>query len=175
MALAELLIDRHQEIAAQGKTRVVHIAGTAGLLAVYCPAERLVQLRTQPTALGQIVQMHDLVLRVMPQSAQLLEGDAARGFQSHTCDELMWYFGQSDVQAFSHMPDAKQQILSVRRFPLLRPECLLLRHLRLLHVLSQARHTFETLLPVLGEEQLGSICPDLAALYLTGALSLRPA
>ncbi len=174
LAVADILLERMNDIAIQNGQRVVHITSASGLLAVYSRHERLVQLRSKPAAaLGQMVQMHELDLRVMPRSARLLEGVAARDFESIAWTELIWYFGQNALQALTYVPDLQQQILHVGRFPSLEPACLCLRHLHLLHVLSQNNHSFESLLLILSDEQLATVCPDLAALYLTGALSIK--
>lgn len=173
VAVADMLHERGDEMRQQGEQRIVHIAGAAGLLAVYSPKQRLVQLRTQQTALGQLVQTHELVMRVMPASAQPLEGAAARGFQAVPLAALMWYFGQSAVRSLLYLPDLKQQILRIRRFPPLEPASLQLRHLRLIHVLSQGSYSFESLQAALSQEQIAMLCPDLASLYFTGALSLK--
>lgn len=174
LALADLLLERGDELRQQSGQRIVHIAGAAGLLAVYSPAQRLVQVRMQPTAMGNIAQAQ-LALRVMPVSAQPLEGVAALGFETVPLAGIFWHFGQSAVQALGYVPDLRQQILRIRRFPPLEPASLLLRHLRLLHLLSQGHYSFESLLPTLGQEQRATLCPDLASLYLTGALSLKEA
>ena len=130
LAVADILLDRMDEIVAQHGQRVVHIAGASGLLAVFSRHERLVQLRVKSaTALGQIVQTHELDLRVMPTSARLLEGVAARDFQRIAWAALVWYFGQNALQALTYVPDLQQQILHVNRFPQLEPACLSLRHL----------------------------------------------
>jgi hypothetical protein len=173
--VAEILLERSEEIRQQGGQRVMHMAGTAGLLAVYSPAQRIVQLRTAPTAFGQIAQTHQLVVRMMPLSASLLEGAAAQGFHTVSLAALMWHFGQTAVQALDHLPDLQQQVLRIRRFPSLEPASLLLRQLQLVHLLSQGSHHFESLLGELSEDQRFHVCPDLTSLYLTGALSMKTA
>ncbi len=181
LAVADLLLERGDELRQQSGQRIVHIssavagAGAAGLLAVYSPAQRVVQVRMQSTAMGNIVQAQQLVMRVMPASAQPLEGVAALGFETVPLAGIFWHYGQSAVQALGYVPDLQQHILRIRRFPPLEPASLLLRHLRLLHLLGQGNYSFESLLPTLSQEQLATLCPDLASLYLTGALSLKEA
>lgn len=176
LVVADILLERMSDIAINKGQRVVHITSASGLLAVYSRHEKLVQLRCRPAAaLGKMVQMHELDLRVMPRSARLLEGVAACDFEPIAWTELIWYFGQNALQALTYVPDLQSQILRVGRFPSLEPACLGLRHLHLLHVLSQNNHRFEDLLRHLSDEQLATVCPDLAALYLTGAVNLKEA
>lgn len=175
VAVAELLYERHDELAALGDRRVVHIDNAAGLLAVYSPSMRLVQLRAHNTALAQIARGSVLNVRVMPGSAGLLDGAAVQGFQTWPVAALFWHFGQASLSAMDHLPKFAQQRLYAKRFPALDPSTLLLRQLHLIHVLSHHEPSFEQLLPLLREDGRAFVCPDLASLHLTGTLRVSKA
>jgi hypothetical protein len=66
----------------------------------------------------------------------------------------------------------RKKRLVLRRFPKVEPDILQLRHLRLMHALSRQRISFDDLLPLLQAADRDLVCPDLAALYLTGVLQL---
>ncbi len=172
LALAEILWEQREDMLAQGD-RIVHLSSAAGLVAVYSQAQRIVQIRTLSTALGQMADADELSLRIMPTSASLLEGAVAQAFSPVPLAALMWHYGQSAVQALDHIPALQQQMLHVRRFPALEPEALHLRHLRLIHILSRENLNFEQLLPLLPEDERLLICPDLTSLFLTGTLRLK--
>jgi hypothetical protein len=173
LVVAEMLWERRDEIRKEAAQRVLHFAGTAGLVAVYSPAQRKVQLREPGTALGKITGTQDLSMRIMPATARLLEGDAAQGFVDWPLAMLLWHFGQTSAQALDHMPMLQQQNLHLRRFPPLAPGSLHMRHLALMYQLSRAHLSFEQLQAVLPQEDHAYLCPDLTSLYLTGALQLK--
>jgi hypothetical protein len=173
VAVAEVLWDQRDELRALDAPRVVHLSSSAGLVAVYSMALRSVQVRMHNTALAQLARVSGLSLRIMPGSAGLLEGSTANDFQAHSLASLLWHYAQSAPQALAQMPRLRQQMLSIRRFPQLEPASLQLRHLRLIHRLSRESLRFEALQISLPPEDAALICPDLAALYFTGALRLK--
>jgi hypothetical protein len=175
LAVAELLYERNDELAALGERRVVHIENSAGLLAAYSPSQRLVQLRAHTTALAQIARGSVLNVRMMPGSAGLLDGAAAQGFQTWPVAALFWHYGQASLSALDHLPRFAQQRLHAKRFPALDPSTMLLRQLHLIHVISHHEPSFEQLLPLLHEDGRAFVCPDLASLHLTGTLRISKA
>ena len=172
LAVAEQIYLRGDEFRALEEQRVVHIENAAGLLAVYCPGKRIVQLRAHNTALAQIARGSVLSLRVMPGSARLLDGNSAQSFQTIPTAALFWHYGQACLAALDQLPELASQSLHVKRFPALDPSILLLRQLHLIHVLSHHGPSFEQLLPLLHEEARAFVCPDLASLHLTGSLCI---
>jgi hypothetical protein len=175
VAVAEILWDQKDELRALDAPRMVHLSSPAGLVAVYSMAQGTVQVRANSTALAQVARVSGLSLRIMPSTAGLLEGATANDFQAHSLTSLMWHFAQFAPNALGLMPHLQQQILSIRRFPLLEPASLQLRHLHLIYQLSRARLRFEELQKSLSPENAALICPDLAALYFTGALRIKAA
>jgi hypothetical protein len=173
VAVAEILWEQRDELRVLDALRVVHLSSSAGLVAVYSMALRSVQVRMHNTALAQVARTSGLSLRVMPGSAGLLEGSAASDFQTHSLASLLWHYAQSAPQALEQMPRLQQKMLSIRRFPQLEPASLQLRHLRLIHLLSRESLSFETLQTSMPPDDAVWVCPDLAALYFTGALRLK--
>jgi hypothetical protein len=173
VAVAEILWEQRDELQALSAPRVVHLSNSAGLVAVYSMAQHSVQVRMHNTALAQVARTSGLSFRIMPSSAGLLEGSAASDFQTHSLASLLWHYAQSAPQALLAIPHLQQQMLGIRRFPQLEPSSLQLRHLRLIHRLSRESLLFEALQDSLPPEDAALICPDLAALYFTGALRLK--
>ncbi|MBS7806254.1 hypothetical protein [Variovorax sp. PCZ-1] len=175
VAVAELLLERSDELASIGERRVVHIENTAGLLAVYSPSKRMVQLRAHNTALAQIARGMVLSSRIMPSSADLLDGAAAQGFQTWPIGALYWHYGQASLAAIEHLPKLAQHRMHIRRFPPIDPSALLMRQLHLIHLLSHHEPNFEQLLMLLKDDAHAFVCPDLASLHLTGTLRMSKA
>lgn len=175
VAVAQELFDRDEELNALGERRVVHLENGAGLLAVYSPAQRMVQIRAHTTALAQIARRSAIHVRVMPAAAGLLDRAAAQGFKSWPIAALYWYFGQTALSALDTVPDLATQILQIRRFPALAPSALLMRQLQLIHLIGHNSLNFEQLFANLQAPDVDYVCPDLASLYLTGTLRLSSA
>jgi hypothetical protein len=175
VAVAEILWDQRDELRSLDAARVVHLSSSVGLVAVYSMAQRSVQVRANSTALAQVARVSGLSMRIMPSSAGLLEGTAANDFQTHSLTALLWHFAQFAPAAPAQIPRLRQQVLSVRRFPLLEPASLQLRQLRLIYQLSRVSLRFDALRESLPPEDAALICPDLAALYFTGALRIKSA
>jgi hypothetical protein len=173
LSVAELLWDQRESLKNQGGSRVIHVSSPAGLVAVFSPHRRLVQIRTPPTALSQIANAQALSLRVMPESADVLEGHAQQGFSATPLAALLWYWGQHEIRALQAIPSLGQHLLSMRRFPNMPPSGMLERHLRLIHILSQSSLHFDRLLVELEPSDTHFVCPDLASLYMTGSLALK--
>jgi hypothetical protein len=173
VAVADVLWEQRDDIRAQTDQRVVHLSGSAGLVAVYNIAKRSVQLRTPTTALAQLAFTNNLSLRFLPGSAGQLEGAAARDFQTIPLAMLLWNYAQSSPKAMQEIPLLHKQILTIRRFPQIEPSCLQLRQLRLIHQLSRENLRFDALLESLPLDDAELVCPDLAALYFTGALRIK--
>jgi hypothetical protein len=173
LSVAELLWDQRESLKSQGGSRVIHVSSPAGLVAVFSPHRRLVQVRTPPTALSQIAHAQALSLRVMPESANVLEGHAKQGFSATPLAALLWYWGQHEARALQAIPSLGQHMLSMRRFPDMPPSGMLERHLRLIHILSQSSLRFDRLLDELEPSDTHFVCPDLASLYMTGSLALK--
>ncbi len=142
LCVAEILWDQRESLKSQSGSRVVHVSSPAGLVAVYSPHQRIVQLRASPTALSQIAHAQTLSLRVMPESARLLEGQAQQGFSATSLAALLWHWGQSEARALQAIPSLGKYLLSMRRFPSMPPSGMLERHFRLIHILSQSRLRF---------------------------------
>lgn len=175
LTVAEIMLERRDEIYWQDGQRVVQITGVSGLLAVFCPQRKIVQVHKASVTKEQIGLPQQLAVRIMPAAAQLLEAAAAESFQTIPLAALMWHYGQNALGALDHLPDLHQRILQIRKFPKLEPTSLHLRQLQLIHAISHGNYHFESLLPELSDESRAYICPDLASLYLSGALSLKPA
>jgi hypothetical protein len=173
VAVAAILLEQRADIRDQTDERVVHLSGPAGLVAVYNIAKRSVQLRSPTTALAQLALTHNLSLRFLPSSAGQLEGAAARDFQTIPLASLLWNYAQTSPAAMQEMPRLHKQTLTIRRFPQIEPSCLQLRHLRLIHQLSRESLHFESLQERLPLDDAELVCPDLAALYFTGALHIK--
>jgi hypothetical protein len=173
LSVAELLWDQRESLKSQGSSRVIHVSSAAGLVAVFSPHQRMVQVRTPPTALSQIAHAQALSLRVMPESAGALEGQAKQGFSTTPLAALLWYWGQHETRALQAIPSLGQHMLSMRRFPNMPPSGMLERHLRLIHILSQSSLRFDRLLDALEPSDSHFVCPDLASLYMTGSLALK--
>jgi hypothetical protein len=173
LSVAELLWDQCASLKNQGGSRVIHVSSPAGLVAVFSPHRRVVQIRTPPTALSQIAHAQALSLRVMPESAGVLEGQAKQGFSTTPLAALLWYWGQYEIRALQAIPSMGQHLLSMRRFPNMPPSGMLERHLRLIHILSQSCLRFDRLLDELEPADAHFVCPDLASLYMTGSLALK--
>lgn len=173
LELAELLWDQRSTISPQEARRVIYVSNVSlGLLAVYSPEQRLVQLRVVSPTLRHSGGL-DMNPRIMPASAKLLEGAAAQGFQTFPFALLMWHYGQTSALALSHMPSLHDKRLFLRRFPALAPNVLHLRHLRLMHALSREPARLEDIRAMLLPEDRPLICPDLTSLYFTGALQIK--
>jgi hypothetical protein len=172
-AVAQTFWERRGEFTQQYAKRVMCVESAAGLQAVFSPSQRLVQVRISGAAQipkSTAVELHG---RIMPSTAKLLEGEAARDFQTLPLALLLWHFGQTALQALEMMPSLDSIALHLQRFPGLEPQTLLLRHLRLIHALSREDLNFEALLPLLDAADRPFVCPDLTSLYLTGALALK--
>jgi hypothetical protein len=175
LELAELLWDQRSTILPHEARRMIHVSNVSlGLLAVYSPEQRLVQLRS---GLSTIKRSDALEMnpRIMPASAKLLEGAVAQDFQTFPFALLMWHYGQTSALALSHMPSLQDKQLFLRRFPALAPNVLHLRHLRLIHALSREPVRLEEVCAMLPPEDRPFICPDLTSLYFTGALRIKSA
>ncbi len=173
IAVTEALWDRRGEIAQKKTKPVMHVVSSAGLVAAFSPAQRMVQLRDSGTALDRMDRLSGLIVRSMPASAKLLEGEAAKEFSEVPLILLLWHFGQAAEHALEHMPSLHKKRLFLRRFPSVEPGILQMRHLRLIHTLSRDPLSFDSLLPMMKEADRHFVCPDLTSLYLTGALQLK--
>ena len=175
VAVAQELHDRSEEWDSLGERRVVYLENASGLVAVFSPEQRMVQIRANTTALAQIARSSSIHVRVMPSAAGLLDRAAAQGFKTWPLMALYWHLGQASLSAIDRMPALAAQKLVVRRFPALEPAALLLRQLQLIHLIGQNNLSFEQLLAQLQGDGLAHVCPDLASLYLMGALRISAA
>jgi hypothetical protein len=174
LVVAELIWDQRSQLQPDEAHRLMHISHpSVGLLAVYSPEQRLVQVRRGAPAAQLRGDDVDMNVRLMPASAKLLEGKAAYDFQTLSVTLLMWHYGQSSALALSHMPSLANKWMFLRRFPALSPRRIDMRHLRLMHALSRAPVQFEGLLSTLVAEDRVFVCPDLTSLYFSGALQLK--
>jgi hypothetical protein len=173
-AVAQTLWEHKSSVSAQEAKRLVHLTSQyLGLVAVFSPVKRLVQVKQIGLALSSEVQPEDLNLRVMPSSAVVLEGHAAQNFEHISWDWLMWQYGQYDLQSLAHMPELSRKLLFLRRFPAFEPHLLQMRHLAWMHALSRQPVYFEELQTLVSAQELPFICPDITSLYLSGALQIR--
>lgn len=173
-AVAQTLWEHKSSASAQEAKRLVHLTSQyLGLVAVFSPEKRLVQVKQIGLALCSEVKQEDLSLRVMPSSAVVLEGHAAQNFEPISWDWLMWQYGQQDVQSLANMPELSQKLLFLRRFPAFKPHLLQMRHLAWMHALSRQPVYFEELQKLVSAHELAFVCPDLTSLYLSGALQIR--
>ena len=175
VAVAQELLDRAEEFNGLGERRVVHLENAAGLIAVFSPAQRMVQIRANTTALAQIARSCTIHVRVMPAAAGLLDVASAQGFKTWPLMALYWHFGQAALSAIDRMPTLTTQKLILRRFPAIEPSAVFLRQLQLIHQIGHSESSFEQLLPQLQGDVLTHVCPDLASLYLTGTLRIAAA
>lgn len=173
LAVAEILWEQRDDIRSHGAHRVVHLSSATGLVAVYSMKQRSVQLRMQSTALSQVAHAGALSLRMLPSSADALKGDIAKDFQTVSLTSLLWHYAQCAPLALEQMPRLQKQWLILRQFPALSPASLQLRHLSLIHRLSRESLSFEQLQANCPPEDAVWLCPDVAALYFTGALRLE--
>jgi hypothetical protein len=166
-AVAALLWAEQQVIAKLMLTSpTIAIRGSEGLVAIYQTQDQTVHINPHISSAG----LHSLGLRT-----QVSSGPAYRPKElSHTTsvNMLLWFYAQTVPSAVHLLPDAVvRQSLQLRKFPAVAPQALEVRHLGLIHRFSAGAVSFDQLLRQVGDDEVGSLCADLTALYLTGALS----
>ena len=149
-------------------SHAVAIRGNEGVVAVYQALDQIVGVSRKASPAG----LHALALRTQP------NGNAAHlgvDFSSTTAPMLLWFYAQTVPRAVDLLPDDLMcQSLQLRKFPRVDAQVLEVRHLGLIHRFSAGAISFDQLLRQVDLEVDGdaahSLCADLAALYLTGAL-----
>lgn len=144
----------------------IAIRGSEGLVAIYQTLEQTVHLNPHISPAG----LHSLGLRT-----QVSSGTAHRPkelLHTTTVSMLLWFYAQTVPSAVHLLPDAViSQSLQLRKFPPVAAQALEVRHLGLIHRFSAGPASFDQLLRQAGDDEVGRLCADLTALYLTGALS----
>jgi hypothetical protein len=165
MAVVQMLWAERERLA-EGE---VHIRSGDVLLAVYSPMQRRVMLHAaayQPSA--------PLALHLLP-PGQATGAPQSKEFVSYPLYSLLWFYGQVYSGAPDLLPqEISTQLIQLRRFPLVEPAALEMRHLALIHVFSGGALSFTQLQQQISQEHANSLCADLASLYFTGALRLLP-
>lgn len=166
-AVAALLWSEQHSIAKLILTSpTISIRGSEGLVAVYHTMEQIVHLNPHISTAG----LHSLGLRT-----QVASGPAhwpKELLHTTTVGMLLWFYAQTVPSAVHLLPDAViSQSLQLRKFPAVATQALEVRHLGLIHHFSAGAVSFDQLLRQAGADELGSLCADLTALYLTGALA----
>jgi hypothetical protein len=165
MAVAQVLWAEREKLG-EGH---VHLRSGDDLLAMYSPVQRVVILNAaayQPSA--------PLALHSLPaeQGAGALLG---KEFASYSLYSLLWFYGQVYSGAPDLLPpEIDIQLIQLRRFPLVEPAALEMRHLALIHIFSGGALSFTQLQAQVSPENTNNLCADLASLYFTGALRLLP-
>jgi hypothetical protein len=100
-------------------------------------------------------------------------GDTA--VQTMSIDQLLWLYGQAVADAVAVLPqDLGASQLQLRKFPLVDPQVLEMRHLGLMHIFSTGAMGFAQLCALVPEQDLPYLCADLASLQCCGALAVLP-
>jgi hypothetical protein len=149
------------------------IADSGECVASLYPHTRRVMIK--PSAYKSQVPQADLLLRQQeehrptPQPAQL------KDFETTHLHALLWFLGQAYGPAVSLLPAAMAtHRIELRRFPMIEPAALDVRHIALLNFFSAGAQSFEQLSQLVTAEQLDHLCADLCSLHLTGTLKLLP-
>jgi hypothetical protein len=165
MAVAQMLWAEREQLT-EGE---VQIRSGDALLAVYSPMQRRVMMHAaayHPSA--------PLALHLLP-SGQLESAAQGKEFVTYSLYSLLWFYGQVYSGAPDLLPqEMSVQLIQLRRFPLVEPAALEMRHLALIHVFSGGALSFTQLQKQVSQEHADSLCADLASLYFTGALRLLP-
>jgi hypothetical protein len=166
LAVAQMFWGEHDQLH-HGE---VQIRSGDALLAVIQPAKRKVLIRPsafQPQA--------PLALRQLPADQTLKYSAPASATQEQSISlySLLWFYGQVYAEAPQLLPaEMGRHLIQLRRFPLVEPAALEMRHLALIHVFSGGALSFSQLQKLVLPEHLASLCPDLASLFFTGAIRL---
>jgi hypothetical protein len=166
-AVAALLWAEQQAIAKLTLTSPsITVRGSEGLVAVYQTLDQTVLINPQVSPAG----LHSLSLR-----AHVTHGPAhwpKELLHNATVSMLLWFYAQTVPTAVHLLPDAViSQSLQLRKFPAVAAQALEVRHLGLIHRFSAGAVSFDQLLRQASDDEVGRLCADLTALYLTGALS----
>jgi hypothetical protein len=144
----------------------IAVRGSEGLVAIYQTLEQAVHLNPSISPAG----LHSLGLRT-----QVSSGPAHWPKElghTTTVSMLLWFYAQTVPSAVHLLPDAViSQSLQLRKFPAVAAQALEVRHLGLIHRFSAGAVSFDQLLRQTGDDEVGRLCADLTALYLTGSLS----
>jgi hypothetical protein len=165
-ALAELLWDGHQNSLQRG----MHIIGPHALVAMFGPLPKQVWVhRNLPTYAASDLVWQEAPKGKLPPGMQLSEFDTTS--QNH----LLWFFGQTAPEAVHRLPAGIGQCrLKLRRFPPVDPKALELRHLAMLQTFSAGTLLFSQLLANTPKQDHGTLVPDIASFYFTGAMAVVP-
>jgi hypothetical protein len=100
---------------------------------------------------------------------------SATAVQTMSIDQLLWLYGQAVADAVAVLPqDLGASLLQLRKFPLVDPQVLEMRHLGLMHIFSTGAMGFAQLCALVPEQDLPYLCADLASLQCCGALAVLP-
>ena len=140
-------------------------------LAAVIPASRRVLLQESLYQTGG----SDLLIRPAQQGRAIDDGAVlGKGIQAYQLSTLRWFYGQVDGGAPDLLPpEMGLHLLELRRLPQVDPAALQMRHLALIHIFSSGALSFAHVRSLIAPAHSGSLCADLASLYLTGALHLR--
>jgi hypothetical protein len=165
MAVAQMLWAEREQLGDEP----VHILSGEEVLAVLMPTQRMVMLRAaayQPNA--PLVLHRQSARRGAPMPPE-------KDLTHHSLYSLLWFYGQVYSGAPDLLPEQMgTQLIQLRRFPLVEPAALEMRHLALIHVFSGGALSFTQLQQQVSPEHAGNLCADMASLYFTGALRLLP-
>jgi hypothetical protein len=166
MAVAQMLWAQREQLSEGDE---VHIRSSDALLAVFLPLQRRVFLHAAAYEPRAPLALH--LLRA-GHSSGLAQGNE---YVSYSLYSLLWFYGQVYSDAPDLLPEEiGMQLIQLRRFPLVEPAALEMRHLALIHVFSGGALSFTQLQKQIPQEHASSLCADLASLYFTGALRLLP-
>jgi hypothetical protein len=169
MAVAQMLWAEHEQL----HLGEVHIHSGDALLAVMQPARRQVAVRATAYQPNAPLALRQLPARSASRSANASMPHLGDDFQEHSLYSLLWFYGQVYAAAPELLPaEMGSHLIQLRRFPLVEPAALEMRHLALIHIFSGGAISFTQLQRLVSPEHAKSLCPDLASLYFTGALRL---
>jgi hypothetical protein len=165
MAVAQMLWAQREQL----NRGEVHIRCGEVLLAVFAPAQRQVSLHAAAYQTNEPLALHQLP------AEQRASESLGKNFENYPLYSLLWFYGQVYSDAPDLLPaEMGTQLIQLRRFPLVEPAALEMRHLALIHVFSGGALSFMQLQKQVAPSHANSLCADLASLYFTGALRLLP-
>jgi hypothetical protein len=165
LAVAQMLWAEHDRL----DLGEVQIHSGDQLLAVLQPARRQVALRPSAYQAQAPLALRQWPARASHSALPALGADP----QVHSLYSLLWFYGQVYSAAPELLPrEMGTQLIQLRRFPLVEPAALEMRHLALIHIFSGGALSFMQLQRMVSPAHAKSLCADLSSLYFTGALRL---
>jgi hypothetical protein len=139
------------------------------LLATYWSEQRVVMLNAAAYQSNAPLALH------LSSAQSSIIASQGKEFVSYSLYSLLWFYGQVYSEAPDLLPpEIDIQLIQLRRFPLVEPAVLEMRHLALIHIFSGGALSFTQLQAQVSPENADNLCADLASLYFTGALRMLP-